>query len=227
MFAVVLGAVLALNTLSCASPAPPKELTAVEVLDKAATKMKSVDTVHFQLDMAGGKMQIGPGITVSKLEGDAAKPDKMSLKTKATIAGFAVEVELVTAGGKQYLKNPLTKQWEALQADLGAANLLNPEKGALAILSQAKEIKRAANEDLDGAKVFHIVATVASSGITSVTGGIPSGDDVIIDAWIGVDDFALRKVRVTGGVVQGEGPETVRTIVFSQFNQPVKIDLPQ
>ena len=222
--AIALGVVL----IGCSAPAPPpRELTSEEILDRTSSQMKTVDSVHFQMEITGGTMLLGPGIKISKLEGDAVRPDKLRVKTKATFAGIVVDVELVSAAGKQFLRNPLTQRWDALQVDLGTANLLDAEKGALTILRHADDLKRLPNEDLDGVAVLHIAGTVEASAITSVTGGVPSGSPVTIEAWIGADDFLLRKVLVSGSVVEGEPGEVARIIVFSQFNQPVKIELPQ
>ncbi|MBI2955427.1 MAG: LppX_LprAFG lipoprotein [Chloroflexi bacterium] len=232
LLALTIGLILVTLVAGCAAPGPaptptPRELTAAEILEKTAAKMKTVEYAHFQMDITGGTMVLGPGITISKLEGDVARPDKMSLQTRATVGGFVIDVNLISIGGKQYFKNPLTKRWDLLPSELSATDLLDPEKGALTIFGQAKELKRLPNEDLDGAKVFHIAGTVASSTITSVTGGTPSGEDVSVDAWIGTDDFILRKITASGAVAQGETAEVTRNIVFSRFNQPVPIEQPQ
>jgi len=222
--AVMALAVLALA--ACASAPPPKkELTAQEIVDKAGDKMKELKSVHFRLELTDGKMALGPGITVENIEGDAASPGRMRISTKATIMGMVTEIELIGVEGRQYLRNPLTKRWEAAPISLAGSDLFAPE-GAPSIMKSAKNLARLEDEAIDGAESYHVKGTVESGLIAALVGGAPSNAQVQVEMWIGTADFFVRQIKLAGPLLQDDAAKIVRTLKLSKFNEPVTIEPP-
>lgn len=232
LFAWLVAAILASAVLSACvapqaqEPTRKKELTAQEIADKSAETMKEVKSIHFVLEVENGTMVVAPGITVDKVEGDAVRPDRMHLNTTANVAGFTVEIELIGAEGKQYLLNPLTRRWEPLQVAFPASNLFEPERGVAEIMKNVKNLTKLPNETIDGVDSYHLKGTIDSTVIAAIVGGAASGSPVELEAWVGVNDFFIRQMKLGGAVLQGDRAEAIRTLRLSRFNEPVTIEPP-
>jgi lipoprotein LprG len=236
-FIWLIAAIIASLSLSaCIAPTEPPpqtpkptvttELTAQEIADRSVEAMREVKTTHFILEVENGTMVVAPGITVNRIEGDAVNPDRLRLTATAKVAGFSLGVEVIATENRQYVLNPLTRRWEVLQTPFPAANLFEPERGVANIMANVKNPVKLANEVVDGVETYHIKGKIASTVIAGIVGGAASGAEVDIDAWIGVDDFLVRRMKIKGPVLEGDSAEVIRTLHLSRFNEPISIEPP-
>ena len=56
--------------------------------------------------------------------------------------------------------------------------------------------------------------------------GAPEGETLHMEVWVGRDDYLVRKVRLTGRLVEADTPEIVRVLELSRFDEPVSIEPP-
>ncbi|MBI4320773.1 MAG: LppX_LprAFG lipoprotein [Chloroflexi bacterium] len=216
-----------LGVAACATPEPvKKELSAQEIVDRSSEKMEALKSLHFRLEVLEGKLALGPGISVDAVEGDAAVPGRIRIKTKTTLVGMSVDVEFISVDGKQYLRNPLTKRWDNLPVAVAPASLFDRERGATSIMKGAKNLTKLPDEVFDGTESYHISGSVEPSAVSTIIGGVPSEAQVPVEAWIGTDDFLLRQIRLEGPLVQGDSPKVVRVLKLSKFDEPVNIEPP-
>lgn len=225
--AVAAGLVALVAALACSSAPVKKELTAQEIVDRSSEKMKELKSVHFRLELTGGKMALAPGMVVDNVEGDAAVPGRIQAKTKATVLNMVVEMELVSVEGKQYLRNPLTKRWDEIPAAFAQANFFSPESGAPAIMKGTKNLARLENEAVEGTESYHLKGTLEPAAVVALTGGAPAGAPLAVEAWIGTGDFLVRQIKLQGAVLQGDQANVLRTLTLSRFNTPVTIEPPR
>ena len=88
--------------------------SASELIESAADRFSAVRSVKFVVEVEGGTIDLGAGLVVDNLEGVVAHPDRAQLKTVASTAQGAVELELVKIGSDLHLKNPFSGQWQAV-----------------------------------------------------------------------------------------------------------------
>jgi hypothetical protein len=59
-----------------------------------------------------------------------------------------------------------------------------------------------------------------------MTDSRPTADVVPAEVWVGAEDFLVRQLRLEGPIDAGDTDSTIRTLKFSNFNQPVIIERP-
>lgn len=203
-----------------------KELTAQEILDASRERMKDVKSVHFRLEMINGKIALGPDITLDTVEGDAVEPGRVRIKTNVSIYGIPLEVELIIADGKQYMREPLTRRWTLLGAPLPQVNLFDPEVGVANIVKNIKNPEKLQSEAIDGADCYHLKGSLDPGVVSFVFGSTPASRSVQAEVWIDTGDLLVRQIRLEGAILQEEPPGIVRTLKLSKFNEPVTIEPP-
>jgi len=217
---------LVLLALVVACAPAPRELTAREVLDRAADAADKVTSAHFALEQQNGSIELTSGVQVANAEGDVLKPDRLQMKFTLRLGGFAAEAQLIAVGSELYLTNPLTGQWQRAPAATTAPRVLDQERGVSSLLRKVTEPQKLGNETLDGSQTHHVKGRVPGRAFADLTGSQASAESVSGDVWIGTDDFLVRQVRLEGPVGAGDSAATVRTLKFSRFNQPVSIERP-
>jgi LppX_LprAFG lipoprotein len=204
----------------------PAELTAGQIMQQSSDALKKVQTLHFRLNSANGKMVIGTGLAAQSVEGDVAQPDRLKGSATASFGKVTVDIAFVIIGSHEYITNPVTKRWQQINANSEAPNLLDPQRGAPVLLSQATNLQKLANENVGGADCFHIQGTVPSTLVAGLVGGKGSANTLAGDIWVGAADFLPHQIRLNGPVSADEPPEIQRTLELSNFGETITIDPP-
>ncbi len=215
-------------TGACKSEAPAGPSLAIpEIIDSARHRMAAVDSFHFVLDHAGGGTPIAGGLEMEKAVGDVARPDRLQVEIRATLAGIKVEVKLITVGQRTYITNPLNQRWEPLPSEFSAVSIFDPGTGVAAILEKATNLAKLEDEKVSGHASYHLAGEIAAEALRPIT--ITSVEGATIDAeiWIDRQDFSLRKIELKGQITKKEKPGILRTIKLSRFDQEVSIELPE
>lgn len=208
-----------------AAPPAPRELTAREVLDRAAEAAQNLTSVHFTLEMDGATLSLGPGLQVTSAEGDVVSPDRAHLFFKLRFGTLTADSQLVTIGDQLYLTNPLTGRWEKVPTRIASLQVLDAEHGVPSLLRQVVDPEKS-TESLDSVKTYHIKGKVPTSAFTDLTGGQPTDGLVDGEVWVGADDFLVRQVRLEGAIIAGDKATSVRVLKLSRFNDPISIEPP-
>lgn len=218
-------AVVTFGLVACQPPNPP-DLTAVDIISQASKALKVVKAVHFKLSSTGGMMSIGTGLVAKTIEGDVVQPDRVKGTAVSTFGKVTVEINFVVIGTRQFITNPITKQWQALPATDAAPNLLDPDKGAAFLLAQATNLKKLDNETLGGVGCYHLAATIPATLIAGLVGAAGSASLLTGEIWIATSDSLPRQISMTGPVTTEEPPAIQRVLELSNFNESITIDTP-
>ncbi len=211
---------------SCAAEQARQRMMPQQIVDNASDKTQALKYVYFRLETTGGKMSVSPGVDLYNVEGDVASPGRIHITTKADFSGSVVDIDLISIGGKQYMRNSLTRQWDVLPVPFAPSNLFAPDTGAASIVRSARNLSKLDDESVDGAPSYHLKGTADSAAVASLIGGTPSGSPVQVEAWIGTGDFVVRQIRLEGAMLKDDSPKTVRLLKLSKFNEPVTIEPP-
>ncbi|MDE2838916.1 MAG: LppX_LprAFG lipoprotein [Chloroflexota bacterium] len=230
--AVTLAVAAALLAVSCGSeptPTPTPTITAEDVRDRAADALRDLSTVHFRVTHEEGGTDIGFSSKLTEAEGDGLFPDKASLVAKATTAFFGdatVELDVVQYGETTYLRDRISMVWQDLPQGTLAINFVNINGSIADALASIGELGLADGGALQGAPVHKLTGTTPSTSMRGLVPGAPEGGTLHMEVWIGQEDNLVRKVRLTGPLVDADPPDITRVLELSRFDEPVSIEPP-
>ena len=229
--AAILAMAVALVAVACSGPepTPTPSITAEDVRDRGAETLRNLSTVHFLVTHEEGGTDIGFSSTLTEAEGDGVFPDKAEFVAKATSALFgnaALELDIVQYGETTHLRDRISMVWQALPAGTLAINFTNINGSIADALASLGDLDLTDGGSVDGAPVHKLTGTTPSTSMRGLVPGAPEGDTLQMEVWIGRDDYLVRKVRLTGRLVEADTPDVVRVLELSRFDEPVTIEPP-
>lgn len=230
-----------------ATPAPtdtpaPEPPSATEVLDAAAKAMAAVESGHMEIDTA---LEAAPGVTEEnirqRLAGDFQVPGSSHFTISVMSPGVTIEYELITAGGRSYLKNPLTGRWEPRFYEQAPSyqELLDAGVFGAGLGPEVIEGFTLAGEEmlggaLSGERVYYLSGPVSGETLAQLLDDPETREGTgEVEYWIGVYDFLVRKtvIRFTLPVDDDAAEADAFTgwvaITLSDFGKPVDIQAPE
>ncbi len=229
--AAILAMAVALVAVSCGGPepTPTPSITAEDVRDRGAETLRNLSTVHFLVTHEVGGTDIGFSSTLTEAEGDGVFPDKAEFVAKATSALFgnaALELDIVQYGEITHLRDRISMVWQALPAGTLSIDFTNINGSIADALSSLGGLDLTDGGSVDGAPVHMLTGTTPSTSMRGLVPGAPEGETLHMEVWIGRDDYLVRKVRLTGRLVEADTPDIVRVLELSRFDEPVTIEPP-
>lgn len=188
--------------------------------------MGELRSLHFVLDAEKGRMLLGPGLVVRHLVGDAARPDRLRLKMKVAFGQAIAEMQLLSVGDQEWLTNPLTGHWEKLPGRLFFIAVLEPDRGLPRLMSRVVDPVSQGTEQVGDSLTYRVKGRLSPSDITPMVGGTPAGEPVQAEAWVGVNDYLLRRVKLQGAITTLDEPGTTLDLQLSGFNSQSSIEPP-
>src|SRR6266566_1543479 len=129
--ALGIGAWLLLAASGCGDqPSMPAD----QVIQKAAPAIQATNSFHFTLE-TGKLPKAPPGIFITGVDGDVAKPNKLMGDVTATYSGIPVKIKVVVDGKNQYWTDPTSGAWGPMPSELDMASFFDPSKGVSDILA--------------------------------------------------------------------------------------------
>ena len=198
-----------------------------EIAAAAATAMGNVESLHFNVDLGEFGLDILSGIRASSIEGDAVRPERVQAEIGVIFSGISVTLDYRAIGDAQYVTSPLDrKAWQSLPGEPLAKSLLNPSDGVAMILSRLTDIELVGTESTSGVESHHLTARIPNAEVAGFFGSAPQDGVTDVALWIGVEDSLVRKLVLKGPSLEGDPPETERTIELSKYGEPVDIVAP-
>ncbi len=200
---------------ACGEPSAPP---ATEVIGKAATAMRGVQSLSFTLDT--NKLDNYPkSLFLLNAQGEVSRPDKLHAKAKALLTGVAIQIEVVSLGDKQYMTDPASGRWQAMPPSFNVLAAFDPNKGIADILANAKDPTNDGTETIDGTACYRLKAVLAPESLRALSTEVNATVPLNSRLWIGVEDSLLRQVELAGPLMQDEPASVVRTIKLADFNK--------
>lgn len=186
------------------------------------------------LQSVGADVKFGPGITIQNLALTSASskiqlPGDSDTVFKVKQADFLVDVRVVTTGGHVYIRLPFSQFTEVPpeQAkeipDLAA--LLNQRAGLPAVLASGTDSRYLGTEQVGGVDSDKVSTTYTAEQIGQLMGGVKPAGDVHATIWAGRSDHYVRKVILSGPLLEA-GKVVQVEVSLHDFNQPVVITKP-
>jgi hypothetical protein len=187
--------------------------------------MEDLRTFHFRLYHERGSLELTPGLVIDEAEGDAARPDILSVSFKGSAGGIAIRVRLITIGDAGYMTNPLTGVWEAGPAGVSSLGFFDPSSGIASMMQGLGEARLLDLADL--ARPAYVIAGIMpAEALGPLVGATVEHAAVRVRLTIDAERLYLLEARFEGRVTPTDADDAVRMITLSRFDEPVAIEPP-
>jgi lipoprotein LprG len=229
---VALAALLTLAGCGGSNPAvtPTPTPTPREISATVGRATQASQSVHFVIDLSGKPVPIDTtGLTLlNTMEGDLKRPDSVLAVLGVTIGGAVSELRTVSLGGRQYLTNPLTRQWVCLApgASFDPAVLFAPDKGIEFLLQEGyQDVTLIGTEDLGGRPHYHLSGVMAGEQLQAISLGLLGAGQVAVELWADVETLRATRLVLVDTATDAATPSTW-TVNFSDYDKAVDVRAP-
>ncbi|MFV9505710.1 MAG: LppX_LprAFG lipoprotein [Oscillochloridaceae bacterium umkhey_bin13] len=232
-FILVLTFILSLVLAGCASapaaeptPTPtPRELSAA--IGRATQASQSV---RFLIELAGRPVAIDAnGFTVlTRMEGDLRRPDAVLAILNVTLGSAIAELRTVSFEGRQYLTNPLTRQWQCLPPDASfdPVVLFAPDRGIEFLLQERfADVSQLSNEVLNEREQVRLRGTMAGEDLQAISLNLLGAGPVAVDLWADAQTLRLTRMVLVDLVTDTADP-SIWTLNFRDYDKTVEVRAP-
>jgi hypothetical protein len=217
---------VAAAALSVAACGGGSTVSPAMLVAESASATGKVERFHFTLDIEGVPRSAS-GLQLEAAEGDAVVPDRLRAEVSGNFAGIPLTTELVSVGGKLWIKNPLSGAWTPVDVGTTPVFLLDPKKGVLGVMQAVRGLRKDGSEDVGGVATQRVRGRATAKEVAPLVAVTPGPGSVEVTLWIGKDDKILRRIRVSGPVAAGEPAAASRVVEVSRFDERVRIDAPK
>jgi hypothetical protein len=203
-----------------------ENLTTADILTKSYDSMQKAESFHFTMEHDQGGTPISKSILMTKLVGDIVSPDKLKATITGTYSDMAIEVSLVTVSGETYMTNPISGSWEPAPNSFKVLSVFDPGTGIASIIKGLSDVTDLGEEKVGKIKCYHLKGDVLSETLAPLTGTSATGVKIGTEVWIDKKTFHVQQVKLTGKITDTEEDGITRTLIFSDYNKDIKIELP-
>ena len=210
-----------------ATPLPTP--TPAELLELASQRLAETPAVHFVLEVEGETF-VDPlaEMLLVRAEGDLQRPDRVRTALQLEVVGRVISLLLVSVGDQAWMTDLLTGEWGTapLEFTYRPGVIFSPEHGLAPMMERVQDVKRLADEAIDGRSAYHVQASVAQSDVNELTNYTIKGSLLTVDFWIDRETQALLRVRIAEPPDPQRPHPAVWTIDFSHHGEDITIEPP-
>jgi hypothetical protein len=196
-----------------------------DVVKQTTAATAAQKSFHFNLNVENPPPS-SSGLSLTRADGDLVVPDNLKAKVAGTFNGIPITSQIVFAGPRQFLMNPLTSKWQSFTTKTSPIAFFSPAKGVLAAVKGATDLELEGTEPVAGVDCYHLVGKLKARDVTGFLGNAPSDREADADLYVGKSDHVLRKLTLSGPIADGEPDDIVRTVTLSKFGEQVTIEAP-
>lgn len=221
-----------LLTSACGSESTPTttsepELTIDDLFAGVGNSLESFMTARFRMidELESGTKFFGA--TLKSVDGEVQSPDRarMTVEVESPVMGFA-EIEIVAAGDQAYVRLFSGSSWSPLPLEDVPFNFAGLGSILSGLLPYIDEPIIAGREALGDAQTIRVEGRLVSEDLSSLITSADPGHENELTLWIDQTDYSLWQLRIAGKIFDDDGPDTSRLIIFSDYDTPVEIQLP-
>lgn len=212
------------------TPLPTPTPTPAEISARIGRATQGSSTAHFAITLSGKPVFADAEqlFVITAIEGDLRRPDGLLAILKISGAGGVAEIRSVSLAGRQYVTNPVTRQWSCL-APGGAFDpliLFDAAKGIEYLLQQGfKNVTLAGIEDVGGRQSYHLRGTIDGPLLQAISDGRIGAGPVDVELWADVETMRASRIVLIDAATDQANPSTW-TITFTDYDKPVDVRVP-
>lgn len=211
-------------------PTPTPIPTPREVSAAIGRATQSTQSVHFAISLSGKAVYADQGgiFVLNSMEGDLKRPDSVLALLSVTAGAGVAEIRTVALEGKQYMTNPITREWACLApgSTFNPAILFDPQQGIEHLLQNDLDaVSLVGSEDLAGTPHYHLRGTIAGAKLQAISMGLLGSGPVTIDLWANQATMRAGKLVLVDTASDAATPSTW-TITFSDYDKTIDVHAP-
>jgi hypothetical protein len=203
----------------------PSDPSPESIVARTTTETGAQKSFHFKLEVKNPAPS-SSGLSLTFADGDVIVPDRLKAKIAGTFNGIPITTQIVFAGPKQYLLNPLSKSWQSFSTSTSPIAFFSPAKGVLTAVKAATDLKLDGTRTVGGVESYHLVGRIKARDVAGFLGNTPSDLEADAEIDVGKDDGLLRKLTLSGRIAAEEPDDAERTVTLSRFGEQVTIEAP-
>ena len=225
----LLGAVAtaALALSACSGGSSGGAASVDDVLAKAKTSLDQATTVHFVLTSTG--VPTGSGTKLVGGDGFAVRPAAFKGSLKLLVSGSAVTIELVSIGGKVYVKSPFAPGFAIVDPSAfglkDPATLVDQKNGVVRLITSMTGATLTGEGRVGSDVVQQVKGNVPGQVVEDLLTSADPSKPVVVVAAVDEKTGQLRKADLTGPFFKG-GQDSTFTIVFDRYGEQVEVSAP-
>ena len=231
---LVLGGLVAVlvvlsHAAGCGSAPTPIPTATLEPPPDPKANLLGLKSAAFTLEHRIGSTMLLPGLVMKKATGVVDIPDRLRLTVEAEVAAprTFVEINVIVIGEQAFMTDFFSGQWRTVPLESLPVNFLDFGQTLAGIVDAVAEPVLSGVEEIKGRKHQRITGLVPSEALAALVPGAAEGLEVKLELWIDREDSLLSRVLITGPVLNGDVPETVRVLTIDDVNVPVDITPPE
>ena len=243
--AVVLSAcltiALAASFLACAGPtatpiptSPPTPTpTPTPLPDPRAILVRAADHLtkdpylKFVLEHPVGSTPLATGLNLAGAEGVASLPDRFRLVLDMEASGTVLELDVIVVEDQAYMTNLFSGAWEPVLKEQIPFRFDFVIESVANLLSGMDDLTLVGDGELEGEPVYVIRGDGPTGALGQLIPGALPDSAIPVELWVGKADGRLRQVQLSGPLVVGDLPDTVRVVRLGALVDAPEIESPE
>jgi len=217
----------AVAVLGCSGSASSTAVDPSTVLRQAADAITGLHSVIADVKFGSGITVAGVSLSSATSKIQLPRDSDSTFKVKQ--GDFLLDLRVVTTGGHVYLRLPFASFTEVPPAQAkqipDVTTLFDLHSGLPAVLSAGKDTRYLGMEQVEGTDSDKVSTTYSADQLGQLLGGIKPAGDVKATIWVGRSDHYVRKVILSGPLVEA-GKVVQVEVDLRAFNQAVVIATP-
>lgn len=218
-----------------APPPDPQDL-----LHESAESLRNVKSLKFGLTHQRGSLyyrdDAGSHIKATEITGEWDADAGLSLVIDAyLVRGRGVEatsgtyfpLQMILVSDGLYITDPLSGQWVLQSPELAIIPVEALNEVMANLLTQIATPNLEGVEDIDGREAYRVSGSIPAAAVDWLSIDLAENSQADIILWIDRQDHLPRQAHLIGAIGQYDDPGTIRQLRLADFNQSVRIDVPQ
>ena len=205
--------------------APPTPQAPEQLRDQTVERLLGVTSVHFEVSHAEGGTDIGGGLLLKTVVGDASFPGGASMRAEAEISRVVVGFSIIQIGEVTYFSGPFGETWRTVEPGTLPFDFVGMNASVARALASATELSIGVGEVIGGQPMFLLSGTTMSESLRGLVPNVMPGNSLHIAVWVGQDSLP-RRVQLVGPLIETDPAEITRILDLSDFGAEVTIDAP-
>ena len=207
------------------TPTPPPDPRAI--LARAAERLSSDTHLEFTLEHPAGSTPLATGLNLVGAEGVASLPDRFRLVLYMEASGTVLKLDVIVLGERAFMTNLFGGAWEPVPKEQIPFRFDFVTESVASLLAGMDDLTLMADEELEGGPAYVIHGVGPTEALTQLIPGTLPDSTIRVELWVSKADGRLRQVQLTGPLVAGDLPETVRVVRLKSLGDAPEIEAPE
>jgi hypothetical protein len=165
--------------------------------------------------------------TYTSAEGDVVTPDRMQAQTTVRSPVGNVQVAFIGVGERQWITNPLSRQWEAAPAGAAGAvaSAFDPATGIGPTLGGMTNLQYFPGESLDGTPVYRLSGNLPGAVLAGFAADLANVPTLDVDLFVTPAENRIVRIVIRQPAA-ADGTVPTWSFDLSNFDTPVAIEPP-